>query len=60
MGHVNVFACCPDTLETFVYHDGGSNGYDREDHFQKVIQFTSVDVAQKKRNLSELWESLDQ
>lgn len=57
MGHISVFACDPQTMQTFVYPDGGSNGYDRQDNFIRVIAFQDADIAARKADLSNLWAS---
>ena len=38
MGHINVLSCDLETHNLFVHRDGGSNGWDRELHFQDVIK----------------------
>ena len=54
MGHIKVFACRPQTLQTFVYRDGGSNGYDRDDNFLQVVGYNANDIVKKKRELPKL------
>ena len=38
MGHVRVISCELDTHLLFFRQDGGSNGYDRDDHFNYLIK----------------------
>ena len=38
MGHINVLSCDLETHNLFVHRAGGSNGWDRELHFQNVIK----------------------
>lgn len=46
MGHIKVLSCDLDTHLLFFRPDGGSNGYDREDNFNKLIKNGSTNYKQ--------------
>lgn len=37
MGHIEIVSCNLDDYSIFFHPGGGSNGYDREDNFQKIV-----------------------
>jgi hypothetical protein len=38
MGHIEIVSCNLDDYSIFFHPGGGSNGYDREDNFQKIVK----------------------
>ncbi len=46
MGHIKMISCDLNTHLLFYRYDGGSNGYDREDNFQKLIKNGSSNYQQ--------------
>ena len=43
MGHLTVAAMDPEDSRVFFRHDGGSNGYERDDHFNLIKRYTPED-----------------
>lgn len=44
LGHVEVLAWNPEDRVVFRYQDGGSNGYDRQYNYSRVIKFSAADT----------------
>jgi hypothetical protein len=48
MGHVLVLSFHPNTNKFFVRHDGGANGYEREDHYNFYLNYNpEIDTSRK-------------
>jgi hypothetical protein len=43
MGHIEMISCDLSNHLLFKRNDGGSNGYDREDNYQKLLKYNSGD-----------------
>lgn len=45
LGHVRCLSYCPERACTFEHWDGGSNGFDRDANFQKLVATTPTNVT---------------